>query len=201
MAGIFRQKFDLTSQQATEFARYLVEEKENEDEDDDTVYYDPNQKIKLQMLAVKFMSKIFCPLVYRDQDEEEAREKFTKAFPKRQAQFIRIVNEFAKTGKRVNLKEFKELINKHSNNNHNMTEMEVECGYVILCRGVHFEEIGNLKDLQISKALSGFDSKKTFLLFNDIQDEETTTTNSLNESKKRFENLLKKGDENNRKES
>ena len=42
MAGIFRQKFDLSSQQATEFARFLVEEKEDDEAEDDTVNYDPN---------------------------------------------------------------------------------------------------------------------------------------------------------------
>lgn len=83
MAGIFKQKFDLSSKEATDFARYLVEEKEDDEAEDDTVDYDPNQKIKLQILSVKFMSKIFCPLVFRDQDEENTKEKFTETFAKK----------------------------------------------------------------------------------------------------------------------
>lgn len=61
-------------------------------------------------------------------------------------------------------------------------ESDLECAFVLLCRGGNsFEELKLQTDINVGKYLLGFNSTVTFKIFNEI-DDETTSRNASSEN-------------------
>ena len=74
---------------AITFARFIIEEKDENKPDETVVSYDPSRKIDLQRVIVKLMSNSLYPLMFHDSHEAGTREAFTKAFDKNKDPFIK----------------------------------------------------------------------------------------------------------------
>lgn len=53
----------------------------------------------------------------------------------------------------------------------------INAGYIYLCRPCPFTDIKQLTDKEIAKAVRGFDSKNTFTLFTEIDDDSSSAVN------------------------
>ena len=84
MSPIFMNKLGLPVQDASNFARFLVEEAEEKpDQDPDKslkIQYDPNRKANLQLVTVRLLLFIPFARIFTKEEEEKARSDFTKAF-------------------------------------------------------------------------------------------------------------------------
>ena len=99
ISPLFMNKLGLTLSDAQKFARFLVEEPdENAEKDPDNakIVYDPNRKANLQMVSVRLQLYTPYAKIFTKDQEQKAKELFTKVFAKKHIKFIRLVEQQGK---------------------------------------------------------------------------------------------------------
>jgi hypothetical protein len=71
----------MKEQEAIDFARFLIEEKDEDLPNITTIEYDPNRQVNSQYIPVRLMTRfIECPASFELKVEELCKVKFNKAF-------------------------------------------------------------------------------------------------------------------------
>jgi len=65
---VFKNKLGLTNDQAITFARFLIEEPD-ENKPDAKIDYNPSKRINFQHIIVKLMTNSNYPIIYRENHE------------------------------------------------------------------------------------------------------------------------------------
>lgn len=136
--------------------------------------YDPEQTISLGTIVIRLMVYSRYPRIYFHSHETTAKENFTTAFKGRQAKFLRAVTSLSEKyeDSLITKEQFNNLVLQMSTD---LTDSDIECAFVFLSRGaISFDELKSKKDNEVCEYLLGFNSKVTYKIFNDIEDESTS---------------------------
>ena len=88
----------------------------------------------------------------------------------------------------INFDIFKSLV-RQSNGKQTLSDKTIECAYVFLCRPCAFKDVNKLVDKEIAKAVNGFESKNTFKLFTEIDDDSSSAKGDVNKSSGRINSV------------
>lgn len=76
---IWKEKINMEDSQALEFARFLIEEKDEDLPEVTTIELELNRQINSQYIPVRLMSMFtIYPTVYKEQDDQATKESFLK---------------------------------------------------------------------------------------------------------------------------
>ena len=173
LAKVFQRKCNLTELQSIKFARYLIEEKteEQEMEGSNQVTFDPHKTIDLQTVSVRLMTNSLYPVIFQDSHETQAKEKFTEHFKGNQYKFFKKAQSELGTAL-ISYSQFKQYLMSQGVDNKKLAEQDIECAYIILCRKVNFNLIHILGNSEIERALIGFQASTISQIFTRFDDKE-----------------------------
>lgn len=194
MTPLFMNRLALPQSDALKFARFLVEDKDEEQEDQDEenakIHYDPNRKANMQLVSVRLKLYAIYPKIFDNDQEQKARQEFTKAFSKRHIKFIRLVEQQAKNQDHgiINFDLFNALVLQIIGKEV-LDQDLIECAYIYLCRPCPFCDVKRLLDHEMARCIKGFDSKRTHTLFTQIDDDETSSAKDNDKSTGRYHSV------------
>lgn len=111
LANIFGIKLGLTKPQANSFARFLVEEIDENNPNQEQIQYNPRLKTNFSMIVVRLMTYSLYPIIYRDNHEREAKTKFKTAFSNH-AKWVKLLALFDNDRKLYDISDFYSNIDK-----------------------------------------------------------------------------------------
>ena len=180
LAQIFEAKLNLNQEDGIKFARFTTQEPA----DDVAVPQDLSKPIELINIITNIMSHRFYPVMYGQPNEDQAKLNFTKAFLKSKQEFFKEINEAGKKLQLINLDTFKEIVRKFVPTSEILTdEMDIECAFIMMSRGVPFEDLSKLSEEDLLMSLEGFQANKIEMIFKEdkIQKPKVLSTKLLTE--------------------
>mmetsp|Transcript_26369 Transcript_26369/g.40248 ORF Transcript_26369/g.40248 Transcript_26369/m.40248 type:complete len:133 (-) Transcript_26369:3660-4058(-) len=109
------------------------------------------------------------PLIYSDEHELQVKNIFQKCFTKKQAKFIRLINEVTHNSC-INMTQLSSIIRIVLGKDHQIDSKNIDCGYIMLCRGVPFEKIDTIGPDEMRSSLLGFNAKNIGLIFHELEE-------------------------------
>lgn len=175
MSPIFMNKLGLQFQDAQNFARFLVEEAdERADQDPDKeqkIIYDPNRKADMHIVTVRL--QLFTPYakIFTKDEEENAKIKFEEAFKEKKSKLCVHLSKILKEKDMVLITYdiFVKAIEIVLETKLKLSETEIECGYIILCRPCPYDDIKFLIEKDLARSVKGFEISKLSSIFKDFQ--------------------------------
>ena len=167
LQSILEAKLALTSQQALDFARFLVEEKADDDDSaEETIEYDPKRKINSQYIPVRLMTQFQeLPMVYSPQQEAAAKAQFAEAFDKAAAKkLVKALNSQEEAI--ISFELFEGEVRK-LDTSRRLGAAQIDCAYILLCRGK--SDFSKIQEQELAEKVRGFDSQDISLLFEQYQ--------------------------------
>jgi len=116
----------------------------------------------LQYVIVKLMVNV-APFIYRDEHEEEARARFTKALDKNKGDFQKLILNDENP---IPFKKFKAHVRQIEPSAEAISDMNIECAYVMLCRGIPHDRLHTVSEETIKECILGFKKEDIVMLFN-----------------------------------
>ena len=127
----------MTPEQAVEFARFLVEEKDEDHPEILTIMFDQNRQVNSQYIPVRLMTQFTAlPAIYTDKDEAEAVSKFKAEFNAEQSRkFVKHLNQ--QEDAIISNEKFKAQVKQELKAGSKITQRNIDCAFIMLCRGAH----------------------------------------------------------------
>jgi hypothetical protein len=92
------------------------------------------------------------PFIYRNSEEQEARDKLAKAVAGKEAELSNLFDDIHRL---YQVRDLHNSLNK-VNSSHGLTDPVIDCLFVMLCRRVPFELIDTLTERELIESYQGF---------------------------------------------
>ena len=133
LVDIFQKKLGLIRDDAICFARFIVEEKDEESPKDTKVELNLNRKVNSLYVPIRLMTNFETnPTLYTDAQEKDTLLKFAKVFGSKHQNFVEQIQNQADAI--ISKEQFSKAIKNFVKDE--LTEHDIDCAYILLSRGI-----------------------------------------------------------------
>lgn len=171
---ILQKKLALEPGVAFQFARFLVEEQDEEGPGAETIVLDPNRQINSQYIPIRLMTFFnYYPAPYSEEETEASKKNFRDAFDTNaRGHFVKEV--MTQEDAIVSFTRFKRYIKKHVTDVKHLEAKDIDCVYLMLLKGGK-DDFTKLTEAQLADRTRGFDTEKIAMLFPDVDIDDVTS--------------------------
>ena len=141
LQAIFYEILGLSVEQALDFARFLIEEKDEEQPNKTTIEFDPKRQVNSQYIPIRLMTSFRkYPTLFTEAKEKEIMKAIQNEIPaKIQKQLVQKLNdqEEAIISKEHFYREMKKISK--------ASEEDLDCMFIFLSRGGHMSQFDDKK--------------------------------------------------------
>ena len=129
-------RLGLNHNEAITFARFLVEERdEDNEEEEQKVRYNPKQRINQQLVCIRLQSYSTYPIIYKEHHEQEAFSRIKNVLEGKH-DFVK--SQFNEVGRLYTVEELYNVIRTFADKS-KVSDMNIDCAFVALCRSIPFK--------------------------------------------------------------
>jgi hypothetical protein len=174
LSQILQAKLAMETEQALEFARFLIEQKDEDAPSSETIVFDLDRQINSQYVPIRLMTFFdYYPAPYTEEETQQSKEKFTEAFvDKARGYFVKEM--MTQEDAIVSCARFRDLIERHVTRKGHLSTKDIDCIYLMLLKGGQ-NDISNLSSAQLADKTRGFDSQTIDLLFPGVDVDDVTS--------------------------